>query len=443
MEGLPAELRCLLLRSVPDLATLQSFVRSSPVMHAQYREDRNSILRSCLSREMHGYGTDAYANAMSRACEPGSPRSNREIAGFLDIYKSASPPGIDSISPDGLCWLAAFHTTVALPLARRYARWSLANLWKASYSPKDVGVCVNEEMHGLSKGEEVRIMKAIYRHEAYNHLFGQHEDQRDGSFTSYDIHGVFFCKFEPWESEAIGCIDVFLRQQYSDMFDRINNRTDATTPDQASVQKRENGATSKPIINPGFNGLNPAGFAKMAESLATLHHIDRIIARGLKSSAWLLQIDNHAKLSSAMQDHLEQLGRDVGSKDDPMRLALGTNAQQFRRMVRSADPRDEAEARRDPIAFLGDYDENTVSPGEGAEVEERPPIAWVRLWKGRYSHLYGDYVPLPVRKWGYVMWDERRWADLGALDLVAKQWKKTPELAERINRNYHWSPIEG
>lgn len=144
-----------------------------------------------------------------------------------------------------------------------------------------------------------------------------------------------------------------------------------------------------------------------------------------------------------MQDHLEQLGRDVGSKDDPMRLALGTNAQQFRRMVRSADPRDEAEARRDPIAFLGDYDENTVSPGEGAEVVERPPIAWVRLWKGRYSHLYGDYVPLPVRNWGYVMWDERRWADLGALDLVAKQWKKTPELAERINRNYHWSPIEG
>ncbi|KAK7976618.1 hypothetical protein PG989_015081 [Apiospora arundinis] len=115
MEDLPAELRCLVLRNAPDLASLRSLVRSSPVMHAQYREDRNSILRTCLNREMHGYVTDAYATAMSRGCEPGSPRSNKEIAGFLDLYKSASPPGIDAISPEGLYWLATFHTTVAIP----------------------------------------------------------------------------------------------------------------------------------------------------------------------------------------------------------------------------------------------------------------------------------------------------------------------------------------
>jgi len=236
-------------------------------MHAQYRADRNIILRTCLSREMGGYWIDAYATTMSRMCEPGSPKSNREIADFLDIYTSNSPPGIDSISPDGLCWLVTFHTTVALPLASFYARWALANLRKASWS-QEAEVDEKENI-SLSRREEIRVMQAIYRHETYNHLFGQDEDQRDGSFTNYDILGVFFCKFEPWESEAIGCIDVFLRQQYTSIFERINTRNDATVTHPAPAQQNHL-VTGKPTINPGFSGLNPAGFAKMAESLATL-----------------------------------------------------------------------------------------------------------------------------------------------------------------------------
>jgi len=147
-----------------------------------------------------------------------------------------------------------------------------------------------------------------------------------------------------------------------------------------------------------------------------------------------------------MQHHLEHLGRDVGTKDDPMRLSLGTNAQQFRRMVRNADRKDDAEASRDTMTFLGDDDGDddgdAVLPTEEGEAVARPPIAWVQLWKRKYSHLYGNYAPPTVRQWGYVMWDERRWSDLGVLDLVAKQWESAPGLAERINRNYHWSPIE-
>ncbi|KAK6850629.1 hypothetical protein PG987_000263 [Apiospora arundinis] len=442
MEDLPAELRCLVLRNAPNLASLRSLVRSSPVMHAQYREDRNSILRTCLNREMHGYVTDAYATAMS----------NKEIAGFLDLYKSASPPGIDAISSEGLYWLATFHTTVAIPLFKLYPRWALANLKKASSLSKEdkpmskaaSKQIEREEAISLSRSEEIRVMQAIYRHETYNHLFGQAEDQRDGSFTNYDIHGVFFCKFEPWESEAIGCIDVFLRDQYKGIFDKVKGSDAADfDEDQHRIVLAKPGA-----INPGFSGLNPAGFAKMAENLATLHYIDRIIARGLKSSVWLLQLDEETKFDFNMQQHLEHLGRDVGTKDDPMRLALGTNAQQFRRMVRSADPRDEAEVRRDSIAFLGDDingdddEDDAVLAADGVEATGRPPVAWVLLWKGKYSHLYGDYVPSPLRQWGYVMWDEQRWNDLEATDLVAKQWESSPEFAERIWRMYHWSPLE-
>ncbi|KAK8085768.1 hypothetical protein PG997_007039 [Apiospora hydei] len=116
-----------------------------------------------------------------------------------------------------------------------------------------------------------------------------------------------------------------------------------------------------------------------------------------------------------------------------MRTDLGVEAQNLRRGARRGlDPWDEAEARRDPLEFLGD----------GVPTEEGPPVAWVRLWNGKYSNLYGGYVPPSLGEWGYVMWDERRWRDLGALELVAEQWETAPKLVKSIKDRYHWSPTD-
>ncbi len=62
------------------------------------------------------------------------------------------------------------------------------------------------------------------------------------------------------------------------------------------------------------------------------------------------------------------------------------------------------------------------------------------LWGGIYSNICGEYVPCSVRQWGYVMWDERRWTELGAKDLVSKQWGKAPDLVEEIEEDYGWRP---
>lgn len=97
------------------------------------------------------------------------------------------------------------------------------------------------------------------------------------------------------------------------------------------------------------------------------------------------------------------------------------------------DPHDVAEARRDPIAFLGDDALPTEDGG--------PPVAWGRLWNGTYSNLYGENVPASLQRWGYVVWDARRWEELGALGLVAEQWQAVPGLVKRIEDMYHWSPM--
>lgn len=62
LENLPSELRSKILSDMPDLPTLRSLVHASPIMHAQYRHDRNTILRACLGRELDGFLVDAYAN---------------------------------------------------------------------------------------------------------------------------------------------------------------------------------------------------------------------------------------------------------------------------------------------------------------------------------------------------------------------------------------------
>ncbi|KAK1516599.1 hypothetical protein CABS01_06566, partial [Colletotrichum abscissum] len=66
LESLPAELRFLLLSWMPDLPTLHSVINASPVLHAQYRKTRDTLLFTCLSKELDGYYIDAFATLRSR-----------------------------------------------------------------------------------------------------------------------------------------------------------------------------------------------------------------------------------------------------------------------------------------------------------------------------------------------------------------------------------------
>lgn len=156
-------------------------------------------------------------------------------------------------------------------------------------------------------------------------------------------------------------------------------------------------------------------------------YLEGTISRGLKMTVRLLAIDNHATLVAKMQRCLTH----DQNMDASLRKVLSSLAQDDRRGLSTNPPtaRDEAEERRDPMEFAGD-----ALPPNG------PPFAWVLLWSSKYANIYGGYVPEPLRRWGYVMWDERRWAGLGAL--VTKQWESAPELVEEIERDFDWSPLD-
>jgi hypothetical protein len=157
----------------------------------------------------------------------------------------------------------------------------------------------------------------------------------------------------------------------------------------------------------------------------TKGYLKNIVARGLEIFVRLLAVEDHETLVNKMQRCLTRRG----PRGMSMGQALWPVVQRSRRNLMATNARDDAQLRRDPMEFTGD-----AVPPEG------PPLAWVLLWNGLYSNIYAEYVPSTVRNWGYVMWDERRWNELGARDIVVRQWETVPSQVESIEKDFGWRP---
>jgi len=250
LENLPAELRALILLNAPDLPTLYALVHASPVMHAQYLKDRTTILRACMDRELHGFAVDAYFTATSRTCMIKPLRTDDIIVDFIYnyrlLYDSPIPMDLNSVNPRLLRWMAGFHLRYARPLARLYSNWALSNLRRAIASEaghqeaeatetetettksqaaeevlKGGAVAQDDPSIKLSRSEEIRLFRALYRSQTFHHLFGRNQVLRLGALCDFEINELFCSIFHPWDIEAIGCIDIFIRAKYDDIFNRV------------------------------------------------------------------------------------------------------------------------------------------------------------------------------------------------------------------------------
>ena len=238
LESLPAELRDQILSSAPDLLTLRTLVPASSVMHAQYLSNRYSLLRACVERELDGFLVHSYACLKSRVHCLGLERTDETITRFLDAYRQWLPSGsnprvdLDSVELSLVRWMAASHLAIVKPLTRIYGAWAFGNLVQAAATPSSEqrdpdaptsetaptrAVPARNQEAILSRSEEIRIMRALYQCEIYHHLFGRNLGKRLGAFRPYASNGPFFSLFDPWEAEAVGCIDMFVRQVMADL----------------------------------------------------------------------------------------------------------------------------------------------------------------------------------------------------------------------------------
>jgi len=237
IEDLPAELRDEVFSHIPDLPTLIALIKASPVMYHHYRHNQGKIIRACMCRELEGLYVDAYASLMVRQIPTGVHGRDQHAVDFLDKYRKWLGSGEsfqDALFADlgELYRLAEFHVQVVHPLARMYTEWALANLGR------DIGVGLEEEgkrenkekgpgdgdrgmTRVLSRTEERRLFQAIYRHEIFSRAFG-FRDLRAGTLRADLVNTFFFGLFEPWECEAIGCFNMFLRDRYQAVLDQMD-----------------------------------------------------------------------------------------------------------------------------------------------------------------------------------------------------------------------------
>ncbi|KAI0971281.1 hypothetical protein F4678DRAFT_472736 [Xylaria arbuscula] len=364
---------------MPDLETLRSLVHASPIMHSQYLDNRHAILSTCLEMGLEGVYVDAYANLKSRPIELGWVRTNKMIIDFCASYdkwlKGWSPyPSLKSLPPSRVRWMAAFHLSVARPQVRLFVSWALENL---SAFHRDIIPSWENGHIKISRSEEARILRAIYRHEVYHHLFGQNLGFRDGyDFESEVINGLFVELFHPWEVEAIGCFQVFVQGQWRDLLKPFIRDLDA--PWRTVTMQYESGEC--------FLRANwQIGLAAMVSS--GLKYLTRIQA-----------------LSSS-KDRIHVTGRCINPLkyyESNLDWALYKDAQRLRRIRRFVNEKDKAQSKGLDMEFHGDS-----LPAEG------PPLPWVLAFGGRYANIYGNDFELREKELGWVMWDAKRWSDTG------------------------------
>jgi hypothetical protein len=144
-------------------------------------------------------------------------RTSEKVTQFLKSYRdrrSSTQYSIlaDRLTEDEAVGMAAFHSFIIKPLARRYADWALANLADETKT---------SQSQLLNKTEEVRLLRALYRFQLCCNLFGSRHRAIWPPPLPVEILNMFLCVFEPWEVEEIACVYTFSKEKYDRIFDGI------------------------------------------------------------------------------------------------------------------------------------------------------------------------------------------------------------------------------
>ncbi|KAI9775412.1 MAG: hypothetical protein M1839_001106 [Geoglossum umbratile] len=397
LTSLPPELRLQILSEL-DLDQLSALVRASPAFHRDYRRSRRSTLTKCLQVTFRSVAVDACAAFQSSSDEFAEAWTRDKVTQFLHSYQDQrasahNSHAIKHLTEDEAISMAAFHSSIVEPFARCYVDWALTNLFEETKGSLNNGL--------LSKAEETRVLRALYRFQLCCNLFGwgrfsasSWRKWRRDAFYDIDILKLFLCLFEPWEVEEIACIYAFAKEKLDQIFEDI----------RWDVHEE----------NPKFEGQRPptpvgAFHLDIRETRDEL--LEGTISRGLDLLHMLFSgVWDHAQLVLVMQAQIIFLPRGF------LEGAAWSDIIQQELREEAPSHRDQKQERRDPLPFTGDGDSETDGP--------RPPLAWTVMWGGTYSNLFGDYVKHVIHRWGYVMWDAVRLERTGGKELLVRQLKE-------------------
>ena len=216
LETLPGELRIQIL-SYLDMNDLRAAVHASPVLHRYYVLDRRRLLRHALRSTLGSTLVDAYAVREATCFAERHKelqqqhRVDRDIESILGKYVDhrADVDGVlEQCNVEALIDMASFYLAVVQPLLLQCSAMILQNL----KHPPELGI--------LTKTERIRFLRALYRFQVFQKLFGQ-RGRLDSRFTQVEMLAEFFGIFQPWEIDEVNCIDRLVRAKYNGAFKGI------------------------------------------------------------------------------------------------------------------------------------------------------------------------------------------------------------------------------
>lgn len=128
-----------------------------------------------------------------------------------------------------------------MPLANRYSAWALENLARKTVVNEANSSLVGVS-NSLSRSEEMRIIRALYRLQLWCNLFsiGPHKEIDEPFYSGYssiDVLTILASHFEPWEIEEMHCVYLFSETIYRQIFDQICWDVDERNPKFDAIRK--------------------------------------------------------------------------------------------------------------------------------------------------------------------------------------------------------------
>lgn len=258
LEGLPTEIKLIVLHSLSDITALRAVVHASPLYHSLYLSQREEILTAVLCADINHklffVACSASINFGSTSYVDHSSRLDR-VKDVLEVLNTIADPNFrltgclanwevgweKKLISRGLFQTARLHFIVLAVLAEYcYSTLTMHPMMSAA----------TEVYPALSQNEKHRIQRALYLYDLSCKLSPSNFHGQSGSptnkllFTQAQVSDLFLSKLEIWEVEEIACINYYIFQFYKILFRDCVPDLTYLEPRLLAVRQRSHADTS-------------------------------------------------------------------------------------------------------------------------------------------------------------------------------------------------------
>ncbi len=235
LDGLPPEIKLLVLLNLPDPSSLRALVRASPSYHKIYVRQRQHILSTALFNNLHLDGlhtalTLEEASRISHASDSHGSSDRLDFDPAAVRFRYSAQPSSKCLSWQ---WLQRIDFDTLVSVIRRH--WIITTIASRYFEDKTSTNPVTGKLESLvchsqpSRSESHRIHRALYHFQLYYLLFvsqkifpeppSQYGSRACLRVVDYQYAvSRFLPILESWEIEEIACIREHIMSHYSKIF---------------------------------------------------------------------------------------------------------------------------------------------------------------------------------------------------------------------------------